>query len=188
MSRSSISDRWSHPYDDEPSEADTVPPAVDPADLESPTAQLERNYRTVLETFPDGVLVFDGAGVVQYANPAAARLFDARVDSLLGRQFGVALAVNTTVELKPAKDRRLEMRVESTVWQDEPAFLACLTDVSERRAGSPSGERTQRAIDLARQAGRACARLRTAVGRDEALAREIETIERALKALREQAG
>lgn len=186
MARHSISGRWVHPYEDETDAADTVPPAMDPADASRTSLQSDRNFRTILETLPDGILVLDGAGVVRYANPSAARLFDARVESIVGRQFGAALAVNTTVELKPSQDRRLEMRVESTVWQDEPAFLAVLTDLTAKRhASRRCSDTTERAADVVRQAGRACARLRQGVGADERLTAEIDALEQALGLLRD---
>src|SRR6185436_11317655 len=51
---------------------------------EQATREAEERYRTLIELAPDGVMVSSG-GIVEYANPAAARILKAgNVQRLLG--------------------------------------------------------------------------------------------------------
>jgi sigma-B regulation protein RsbU (phosphoserine phosphatase) len=46
---------------------------------------IESNFRAILDTITDGVLVIDEMGVVQLLNPAAERLFGYRRDQIIGQ-------------------------------------------------------------------------------------------------------
>ena len=68
--------------------------AADRAALE----ERESRLRALLEASPNGILVVDGAGLVQYANPAAHRLFGAPDGALAGARHD-ALVPEATAEL-----------------------------------------------------------------------------------------
>lgn len=61
----------------------------DPVDTglaaEGPACDLVSNFRAILDTIADGVIVIDEAGTVQWFNPAAERLFGYRREECLGR-------------------------------------------------------------------------------------------------------
>jgi len=82
----------------------------------------------VLDSHPDGILVIDHAGVVRYANPAAAAAFDTVLDSMLGRQFSVPLDDKRVLEIKAPSGRLLRLRCVPTLWASRPARLVCLSD------------------------------------------------------------
>lgn len=90
----------------------------------------------VLDSHPDGILVIDHAGVVRYANPAAASAFDTALESMLGRQFSVPIDDKKVLEIKGAGDRVLRLRCVPTLWASRPARLVCLTE--NRAAGRPA--------------------------------------------------
>jgi len=50
-------------------------------------AESEEKYRTVLESNPDPVVVYDREGLVVYLNPAFTRVFGWTMDELLGRKL-----------------------------------------------------------------------------------------------------
>ena len=87
----------------------------------------------VLDAHPDGILVVDAEGIVRYANPAAAAAFETRVSTIVGRQFGVPIEGNRSVEIRATGDRLLRMRCRPTLWAGRPARLVCLTDVTDAR-------------------------------------------------------
>jgi PAS fold len=87
----------------------------------------------VLDAHPDGILVVDQDGVVRYANPAAALAFDAKLATMIGRQFSLPLEGNHCLEIRAAGDRLLRMRCRPTLWAGNAARLVCLTDVTEVR-------------------------------------------------------
>jgi signal transduction histidine kinase/ActR/RegA family two-component response regulator len=106
----------------------------------------EARFRTLIEAASDGVLVVRGDGAIGFANPAACALLGRGADELVGRPFGVPVVPGETTEIDVLRDdgevRVAEMRAAATSWQGEPAHLATLRDVTERR----------RAEDAAREA------------------------------------
>jgi signal transduction histidine kinase/CheY-like chemotaxis protein len=94
--------------------------------------------RFLVEKNADGIVVVDGDGVVQFANPAAERIFGRPADSLVGSALGIPLIGGDTTEIsihRPGGDQiDAEIRVVETSWENRPALLASLRDVSARKA------------------------------------------------------
>ncbi|PJF36758.1 MAG: hypothetical protein CUN49_03720, partial [Candidatus Thermofonsia Clade 1 bacterium] len=84
----------------------------------------------------DGILVIDHEGIIRFANPAAAALFERPLARLLGMPFGYPLVLGQMTELdimtQSGSERIAEMRVVQTLWQGRSAYLATLRDVTER--------------------------------------------------------
>lgn len=97
----------------------------------------------------DGMLVIDQHGMIRFANPAAAALFGRESDRLLNLPFGFPLVIGETTELDipltNAPNCVVEMRVVATQWENQPAYLATLRDVTER---SLAQQRLQRRLAL----------------------------------------
>ncbi|MCX8013845.1 MAG: diguanylate cyclase, partial [Rectinema sp.] len=96
---------------------------------------LQRNYRLLLETNQDSILVYDKEGVIRYANPAAHALFSKENTPLTG----------TTIEniLRDPKEREIEItdpfgntvyldvRSVATDWDNETMTLSVYRDITE---------------------------------------------------------
>lgn len=97
----------------------------------------------------DGMLVIDQHGMIRFANPAAAALFEREKDALLNLPFGFPLVLGETTELDiprtDAPNRVVEMRAVAIEWENQPAYLATLRDVTER---SFAQQRLQRRLAL----------------------------------------
>lgn len=97
----------------------------------------DERFRNVIARMADGVVVVDHDGLVLFVNPAAAELFRRPVPTLLGVEFGFPTVGGETIELDiPQRDGSVtvaEMRCVETEWEGQPAFLATLRDVTERR-------------------------------------------------------
>lgn len=97
----------------------------------------------------DGMLVIDQQGMIRFANPAAAALFGRESDALLNLPFGFPLVIGETTELDipltNAPNCVVEMRVVATQWENQPAYLATLRDITER---SLAQQRLQRRLAL----------------------------------------
>lgn len=52
---------------------------------EGPVCDIETNFRAILDTITDGVIVIDEAGIIELVNPAAERLFAYRKEQLIGQ-------------------------------------------------------------------------------------------------------
>ena len=91
--------------------------------------------RTAIEYSVDGLMVIDGEGVVQFANPAAILLFANRTKELLGFHIGIP-AIREPMEIMlpgPNYPCYVEMRCTEIVWAGQAASLACLRDITERK-------------------------------------------------------
>jgi K+-sensing histidine kinase KdpD len=97
----------------------------------------DRQFRAILDADADGVVVVDHEGVICYANPAAATMLGRPSDVLVGELFGYPLVAGATAELNLVRaadaEAIVEMRVVATEWDGEPALLASLRDVTDRR-------------------------------------------------------
>lgn len=94
------------------------------------------NLRNIIEGSADGLVVLDESRTILHANAAAAELHTTTVPELLGRSLDFPAIEGTTTEvtLQPvdAAERTIEMRVTRIEWQDAPAYLGSLRDVTDR--------------------------------------------------------
>jgi signal transduction histidine kinase len=93
-------------------------------------------FHEIVAVIADGVVVTDRDGIIRFANPAAAELLGSSVEDLVGSNFGLPVVVDepTEVELH-AKGRDpvvVEMRTVEIEWEEAPAALASLRDVTWR--------------------------------------------------------
>jgi signal transduction histidine kinase len=97
----------------------------------------EARFRNLIARNADAIVVVDPGGVVCFVNPAAEELFGRRAEDLVGAPFGFPLVIGETTEIDvvgPAGRALVaEMRVVETEWEGEPALLAVLRDISERK-------------------------------------------------------
>ena len=90
----------------------------------------------LLTSTPDGLLLVDTAGVIQYANPAAETLLQRAPDSLSGQPFGlphVAGIRDIDLVRNDGSLRTVEMRPVETTWRGEPVWVIALRDATEQR-------------------------------------------------------
>ena len=97
--------------------------------------------REAIERNANGTMIVDPDGIVRFVNPAAAELFGRERADMLGSLFGEPAMVTGAIELdlvRPqGKGRVVEMSVVTTAWEEEPAYLVSLRDITDRReAGS----------------------------------------------------
>lgn len=96
----------------------------------------EVRFRDLISNQSDGVLVVDREGTVQFANPAAGRLFGTSPDNLVGQPFGFPIdgAEAHEIEIQGPGGHGIvaEIRVSETEWSGEPAWIATLNDITER--------------------------------------------------------
>jgi len=97
--------------------------------------QVELSF--LIEKNADGILVVDQEGAVLFANPAAEQIFGRSSEQLIGTAVGIPAVDGETTEimvLRPGGERvEAEIRIVETTWEDRPAWLASLRDISARR-------------------------------------------------------
>lgn len=97
----------------------------------------EERFRSIIDKSADAILIIDEQGVIQFANPESENLFGRSSRELLGQPFGYPVIGASTTEIEILRKGRLpvvsEMKVVATGWDNRPALLATLRDVSRRK-------------------------------------------------------
>ena len=97
----------------------------------------EARLRKLIEHSAEGVLVVDDRDVVQFANPAAARLLAAPRERLLGTSFDApppnGAACESLVARRDGTSFAAELRVVPLEWEGASARLVSLHDLTHRR-------------------------------------------------------
>jgi diguanylate cyclase (GGDEF)-like protein len=92
--------------------------------------------QTIVAETMDALLVVGEGGLVRFANPAAAHLFGRPADTLVGQPIGLPLQADRSTDLEILRPDGVviaEIHVRPIVWFDEPATLAHLRDVTDRK-------------------------------------------------------
>jgi signal transduction histidine kinase len=105
------------------------------AELQAALAR-EAALRTIVQSAADGIIIVDADGRIRFANPAAGALLGREAEGLLGGEFGLPLVADDTVEIDIVRNGDTivaELRVADTEWRGQPARIASLRDITERR-------------------------------------------------------
>lgn len=94
-------------------------------------------FQALVEHVADGLVVIDGAGFVKFANPAAGGMFGRDPEQLCDREFGFATTIGKSTEIdilrRDGTAIVAEMRVNEIAWDDQPAYLAAIRDITVRK-------------------------------------------------------
>jgi signal transduction histidine kinase len=134
-----------------------LPPTREPADAPD-RRRAERRVaarrspqgviRQIVDRLADGVVVVGGEGRIRFANPAAERLFGRPAADLVGQEFGFPLSSSEATEIEIVRRDGppvvSELRVVETTWEDEPAMLISLRDVTDRKEAEEQSRQLER--------------------------------------------
>ncbi|MDE2314104.1 MAG: response regulator [Elusimicrobia bacterium] len=99
--------------------------------------RLMRSFRDVIESNPDGIVIVNSANLIRYINPTAKELFFPEDASAIGKPFPHPLPEGRLGELKIAAkeggERSVEVRISEIEWEEQPARLASLRDITDLR-------------------------------------------------------
>jgi diguanylate cyclase (GGDEF)-like protein len=98
--------------------------------------QSEQKLNTIVTYIKDGILIIDEAGVVKFANPAAAQMFDRELPDLINHELGLPIVVEKFAEIDIIRSNgilgRAEITVANTEWLEQQVSIVSMRDVSER--------------------------------------------------------
>lgn len=113
----------------------------DPAQLIEECARelqsCESRFRNLINKNADGIVIVDRDGILRFINPAAVSLFNHQASELLGTMFGFPVVAGEMTEIDVVRaggeTSVAEMRVVETEWEGDPALLASLRDITDRK-------------------------------------------------------
>ena len=94
--------------------------------------------RAIIDSLADGIVIVDRSGIIRFANPAAARLFNRPPEALVGTPLGSPLVAGETTEMEIVRRGGgeivyAELRVVDTEWEGETVELVSLRDITDRK-------------------------------------------------------
>lgn len=96
----------------------------------------EQNFRNVIYSSTDGILVVDKNGSILFANPSAQTILGRESEDLEGKTIGFPLLVDEETEIettgKNGNRTIAEIKVVDVEWEGKPAYLLTLRDITER--------------------------------------------------------
>ncbi len=116
----------------------------------------EANHRRLLEHNADAIIVIDQDGIVHFINPAAEALLERPAEAILNTPLAFPISIGKTSEVViPRKNGEIlvaEMRGVETTWEGEPAVIASLRDITERKRTEETLQKAKEAAEAADQA------------------------------------
>ena len=104
--------------------------------------------RHIIDRMPDGIVVVSLTGAIRFANPSAELLFGRAASDLVGQEFGYAVTGAEDAEIEIVRGGHepivAELRVVEAEWDDEPAMLVSLRDVTDRKRGEDHARQLER--------------------------------------------
>lgn len=98
--------------------------------------ELENNYRNILESSIDALIVINSDKRILYRNPAAKKLFSEKKDELRMDFFDIEdISVGTKeiiIEKEKGEEVIAEVSVSETSWKGQDAYLLSIRDITEK--------------------------------------------------------
>jgi signal transduction histidine kinase len=95
-----------------------------------------RNLAALVTSHPDGVLVENEMGIVQFANAAIERLMQRAADEIVGQPSGMPQEFNDTDQVEVLRwdgtARLVEVHQAELIWDHHPARMLVLRDITAR--------------------------------------------------------
>ena len=95
----------------------------------------DHELRTIIDSMADGLLIVNLSGEVIFVNQAAEKLFNQEADHLIGHSLGIPIIAEggraeIDIHLSGQHPIWVEIVCNSTTWQESPAYLISLRDVT----------------------------------------------------------
>ena len=110
--------------------------AIERKKVEQRLRNSELRFRDLIEKNPDGMIVVNQNGVVQFVNSAAKKMFNRPNYEMLNFNLGFPLVTNQVTEMNIFRNDNqqmiVEIRVVETFWQEQKAYVVLLHDITNR--------------------------------------------------------
>ena len=106
-------------------------------DTEKALHKSEINFRNMIYSNADGILILDENSIVKFMNPAAESIFGTKATHFVGQTFEHLIIPEKPTELDitigDGKSMIVEMRVMETEWEGQNVYVASLRDITDRK-------------------------------------------------------
>ncbi len=114
----------------------------------------ENRLEIIVSNISDGILIVDQNGVVIFTNPSALKIIDISSEMLMGMKLGVPNVLDDSFEVNllhygSGQLSGGEMQVVKIEWNDQPAYLISLHDITERQKVELELQKTNEQLLLA---------------------------------------
>jgi PAS domain S-box-containing protein len=101
------------------------------------TKKRQLEYRNMVQQNTEAMLILDTGFSIVYANPAAGTIFGSSSEKLAGAPFGYPVISGELTEITiPRRDGTVsvgEIRVSDISWEDKPAHMVIIRDITEKK-------------------------------------------------------
>ncbi|MCB0211030.1 MAG: response regulator [Anaerolineae bacterium] len=104
----------------------------------------EVRFHKMIEHNADAIVIIDHNNTIRFVNPAAENLFGSPAEYLIDKQFMYPIVVDEATEISLSNTKTdnilafAEMRVVEMLWEEKPAYLASLRDITVRKQAERS--------------------------------------------------
>jgi two-component system cell cycle response regulator len=116
--------------------ADVVTDITELKEMHQAVRESRESFKAIVEKSNEAILVTDEEGNIRFCNTMAEQIFGRTAAQLLGSPFGLPLVEGESAEIQIIRqDSRRgmgEMRISSTRWDETPALLISIRDITER--------------------------------------------------------
>lgn len=97
--------------------------------------QSKDKLNTIVTQIKDGILVIDRNGIIQFANPASARMFNQPLSDLVGHELGKPVVEKKFTQIgifrRNGELGEAQITMAEAEWEEQPVSIVCLRDVSD---------------------------------------------------------
>ncbi len=115
----------------------------------------ETRLNLIVSNISDGILIVDQYGKIVFANPSAAKIFDLSIAEIIGQSIGIPNSLNRQFEINHLKkDGKIGASVLQFVlieWNNYPAYLISLHDITERQEAEAKLSETNQQLETSNQ-------------------------------------
>ena len=115
----------------------------------------ETRLNLIVSNVSDGILIVDQDGKIVFANPSAANIFDLTNEELIGQSIGIPNSLSRQFEINHLmKDGKIGGSVLQFVlieWDNHPAYLISLHDITERQEAETKLSETNQQLEISNQ-------------------------------------
>ncbi len=104
--------------------------------VEAELLKMKENFSNIVGNSNTAILIVDYEGTVRFVNPSGEKIFLRKACDMIGKKFGIILNNKKSEIDIIRKDGTVgtgEIEATRTLWEDKPAWLVMITDITEHK-------------------------------------------------------